>query len=93
MCIIINKKVRHLGMKFEVETKVFIKCCIDTKTIVCIEILRTFSQQLSFMLIFFFLHVNHVELVEPVEGLVEGSEGTLEHVRVCIGLQDPTELI
>ena len=55
--------------------------------ILCIEVLRTFSQQLSFMMIVFIL------LLNQVEGLVEGFVGALEHVCVCIGSPDPMELI
>ena len=72
---------------FFFETKVFTKCNNDNKTLVCIKVLRTFSQHLSFLLIFFIL------LVNQVEGLVEGFEGTLEHVCVHIEWQDPMELI
>ena len=53
---------------------------------VYLEVLRTFSQQLSFMLIFFIL------LLNQVEGLVEDFEGAFEHVCVRIGSQGPMEL-
>ena len=72
---------------FFVESKVFTKRNNGNKTMVCMEVLRNFSYQLSFVFIFFIL------LVNQVEGLVEGFEGALEHACVRIGSQDPMELI